>query len=78
MGRRLLAAGKRLVVCDVDPGAAQAASDDGAEVVATPRVAAAAAETLITMLPSPASTEELPAGTTASSPESLRGASGSR
>lgn len=56
MGCRLLAAGSRLVAYDLDGAASRAATDDGAEVVASPADAAAAADVVITMLPHPAAT----------------------
>jgi 3-hydroxyisobutyrate dehydrogenase-like beta-hydroxyacid dehydrogenase len=56
MGRRLLAAGSRLLVYDLDAIALQAAGADGAATVASPAEAAAAAEVVITMLPHPQAT----------------------
>lgn len=56
MGRRLLDAQLRLLVCDVDPAARRAADHDGAVSVTSAAEAAAAARTIITMLPDPAAT----------------------
>lgn len=56
MGRRMLAAGNRLIVYDLDAIALQAASADGARTVASPAEAAAAAEVVVTMLPHPRAT----------------------
>ena len=56
MGRRLAAGGYQLTVSDLDPAARRAAEHDGAEVVDSPRDAAAAAEVVLTMLPDPEAT----------------------
>jgi 3-hydroxyisobutyrate dehydrogenase len=56
MGRRLLSAGCRLTVFDLDPVARRRAAEDQAAVAASPLHAAAAAEVIITMLPGPGAT----------------------
>jgi 3-hydroxyisobutyrate dehydrogenase-like beta-hydroxyacid dehydrogenase len=56
MGRRLVAAGKRLVVYDVDPAVGEAAESDGARLASSPAHAAEGADVVLTMLPDPAAT----------------------
>ncbi len=54
MARRLVAAGHRLVVCDLDAERVQRLVADGAEAATTPRAVANEAETVLVSLPTPA------------------------
>lgn len=56
MGRRLIAAGHRLIAYDLNADALQAAEHDGSTIVTSPSEAATAAETVITMLPDSSAT----------------------
>lgn len=62
MARRLLAAGHRLAVCDLDRERVRRLVDEGAEAAATPAEVAARAETVLTSLPSPAAVEAVALG----------------
>jgi 3-hydroxyisobutyrate dehydrogenase-like beta-hydroxyacid dehydrogenase len=63
MSRRLLAAGHRLIVCDLDPGRVRELVDEGAaEAVPTPAEVAERVETIITSLPSPSALEAVTLG----------------
>jgi len=62
MSRRLLAAGHRLIVCDLDPTRVRQLADDGAETVATPGAVGDRVETIFTSLPSPAALEAVTLG----------------
>ena len=57
MGRRLLDAGHRLVVCDVNPNACAELARRGAQIRSTPSQVAADCPNIITSLPSPAEVE---------------------
>jgi 3-hydroxyisobutyrate dehydrogenase-like beta-hydroxyacid dehydrogenase len=68
MARRLLAAGHRLVVCDLDAARVQLLVDAGAEAEPSPAAVAARVETILTSLPDPAALEAValgPGGVTA-------------
>lgn len=54
MARRLVAAGHRLVVCDLDAERVQRLVDEGAEAASTPRTVANEAATVLVSLPTPA------------------------
>jgi 3-hydroxyisobutyrate dehydrogenase len=58
MVRALLRAGHSVAVCDVDPGAVERLVADGAAAADTPAGAAAGADAVITMLPTPAIVRE--------------------
>lgn len=62
MSRRLLAAGHKLIVCDLDPGRVQRLVAEGAESQPRPASVAALAETIMTSLPSPAALEAVALG----------------
>jgi len=62
MSRRLIAAGHRLIVCDLDPARIRQLVDEGAEAVPTPAALAERVETIITSLPSPAALEAVTLG----------------
>lgn len=62
MARRLVAAGHRLVVCDLDAERVQRLVDEGAEAAATPRAVANAAETVLVSLPTPAALQVVALG----------------
>lgn len=62
MSRRLLAAGHKLIVCDLDPGRVQRLVAEGAESQPRPAAVAALAETIMTSLPSPAALEAVALG----------------
>jgi len=57
MGRRLLDAGHRLAVCDVNPNACAELARRGAQIRSTPSQVAADCPNIITSLPSPAEVE---------------------
>lgn len=62
MARRLLDAGRRLVVCDLDAGRVEEMADAGASPAATAAEVGARAETVLTSLPSPAALEAVALG----------------
>jgi hypothetical protein len=62
MSRRLLAAGHKLIVCDLDPGRVQRLVAEGAESQPRPASVATLAETIMTSLPSPAALEAVALG----------------
>ena len=57
MGRRLLDAGHRLAVCDVNPNACAELARRGAQIRSTPSQVAADCPNIITSLPSPTEVE---------------------
>jgi hypothetical protein len=62
IARRLLAAGHRLIVSDIDPEPVARLVGDGASAARTPAEVAARAETIIVSLPSPAALEQVALG----------------
>jgi 3-hydroxyisobutyrate dehydrogenase-like beta-hydroxyacid dehydrogenase len=62
MSRRLLAAGHRLIVCDLDPARVEQLVDEGAEAAPTPATIAERVETIVTSLPSPSALEAVTLG----------------
>ncbi len=62
MSRRLVAAGHRLVVCDLDAGRVQLLVAEGASAAATPAEVAAQVETVLTSLPTPAALDAVALG----------------
>lgn len=68
ISRRLLAAGHRLTVCDLDAARVQRLVDEGAESAPSPAAVAGRVETILTSLPSPAALEAVALG-----PEGIAG-----
>jgi 3-hydroxyisobutyrate dehydrogenase-like beta-hydroxyacid dehydrogenase len=62
MSRRLLAAGHRLLVHDLDAGRVRLLVDEGAEAAPSPGAIAARVDTVLTSLPSPAALEAVALG----------------
>lgn len=62
MARRLLAAGYRVTVCDLDGARVQQLVDEGAGSASTPEALAGLTETILTSLPDPAALEAVALG----------------